>query len=48
MILITVMIVCPGTVGEINTVDDITQEHLDKACETMLTDNFNENFRNMC
>ena len=48
MILITCMIVCPGAVGELAQVAEITQEHLDKSQEIMLSDTFKENFRNMC
>jgi|APSaa5957512535_1039671.scaffolds.fasta_scaffold169037_1 hypothetical protein len=48
MILITVMIVCPGQVDEINQVNEINEEHLKKAQEIMLSDTFKENFRNMC
>ncbi len=40
MILITCMIVCPGHIGPIATVDRITEDHLQLAHDIMLTSDF--------
>lgn len=51
LILITCMIVTPtrvNEVGELKQVADITEQHLTKATEIMITDEFSNGFRNMC
>lgn len=48
MMAITCMVVCPGTIGEVQTVGELTDEHLSKAKDVMLSSTFKDNFRNMC
>lgn len=46
--VITALIVCPNAIGTIASANEITDEHLIKAKEIMVSDNFKDNFRNMC
>ena len=48
MIVITCMIVSPGSLGDIPTANEITSENITQAKELMLSDPFKEKFRNMC
>jgi hypothetical protein len=48
IIVVTCMIVCPETIGQIDSTESFTQEHLNLASEIVLTPRFNDMFRNMC
>lgn len=48
MMVITALIVCPAAMGEIASANDITEDQLEKAKEIIVSDNFKDNFRNMC
>lgn len=48
IVVITCMIVCPETIGQIESTDQFTDEHLKLATEIVVTPRFNDLFRNMC
>lgn len=48
IIVVTCMIVCPETIGQIDCINDLTDDHLALGSEIVTTERFNELFRNMC
>jgi hypothetical protein len=48
ILVVTCMIVCPETIGKIDNVNELNDDHLKLATEIVLTPRFNELFRNMC
>lgn len=48
LVVVTCMIVCPETIGKIDSVDDLQEEHLNLSTEIVITERFAELFRNMC
>jgi hypothetical protein len=48
MLVVTCMIVCPETIGQIDNINELTEEHLKLGADIVLTARFSELFRNMC
>ena len=48
MMLITCLIVVPDKVGELTKAEQITEEHLEKGKELILTEEFVTKFKDMC